>query len=69
MGKKKDQLIVMKYTLTVVLKKDPNMSLEEQKKELETNLRAVIDRGFDNGDITQDTDCEVVDAKETFSFE
>ena len=67
MEHKEKGTIVVTVCLTIAFDNDPERDIESQSEELRTNAKAVIDRGFDNGDFSQGTECELSNVKESIT--
>lgn len=64
---KKPKHIVVTATFTAVFKVDPNLTIDQQRHELECNFTAMYDKAYMDGAITKDTECEYLHGEESTS--
>lgn len=67
MEHKEKGTIILTVCITIAFDSDPEMDIEAQSEELRVNAKAVFDRGFENGDFSQDTECDLSNVKESIT--
>lgn len=64
---KKPKHIIVTHTITLIVTvgDTSKQTIDQQRHELECNVQALFDHGFENGRLTKDTDCGFVNCEES----